>query len=298
MGEALVFRKAAPLRDADVDKLVRHVRTLIVGRLQRLGLLDADQRIDPDTGIELDELDSQHAAAVQGLIPFGPQAGLRTAMLEEREPQRRAGVKKKLCADHRGFSLHAAVRVGEGKRDRLERICRYVARPPLAQERLAVTARGDVIYRFRHPWKNGRTAVVLDPMTFLSRLAAQVPPPRRHGLTYHGVLAPAASRRDEIVPGYAEEEEHALCHSRGEGAAGAKPPPPQHRRPERYSWAELMRRTFEIDVLLCPCGARRRVLSLVCDPAQIRRVLLHMGLPADPPQRAPPRAVQGVIGFA
>ena len=58
-----------------------------------------------------------------------------------------------------------------------------------------------------------------------------------------------------------------------------------------------MRRTFEIDVLLCPCGARRRVLSLVCDPAQIKRVLEHMGLPVDPPQRAPPRAVQRVMGF-
>jgi hypothetical protein len=39
------------------------------------------------------------------------------------------------------------------------------------------------------------------------------------------------------------------------------------------------------------------VLSLVCDPAQITRVLEHMGLPTDPPERAPPRAVQGVMQF-
>ena len=39
------------------------------------------------------------------------------------------------------------------------------------------------------------------------------------------------------------------------------------------------------------------MLRLVCDPAQIRRVLEHLGLPADPPERAPPRAVQGVMGF-
>ncbi len=51
------------------------------------------------------------------------------------------------------------------------------------------------------------------------------------------------------------------------------------------------------DVLQCQCGARQRVLSLVCDPAQIRRVLEHMGLLTDPPERAPPRAVQGVMGF-
>ena len=190
------------------------------------------------------------------------------------------------------------MRIGAGKRERLERPCRYVTRPPLAQDRLSVTERGDVVYRFRHPWKNGRTAVVLDPMTFLSRLAAQVHPPRRHGLTYHGVLAPAAARRDEIVPGYDEEAERDRCrHSPRKSDEGA-PPPPKRLRPERYSWAELMQRTFAIDVLLCSCGARRRVLSLVCDPAQIRRVLEHLGLPADPPQRAPPRAVQGAMEFA
>ena len=36
--------------------------------------------------------------------------------------------------------------------------------------------------------------VRLDPLTFLSRLAALIPPPRAHLLTYHGVLAPGASQ--------------------------------------------------------------------------------------------------------
>ncbi len=62
-------------------------------------------------------------------------------------------------------------------------------------------------------------------------------------------------------------------------------------------WAEFMQRTFAVDVLQCPCGARRRVLSLVCDPAQITMVLEQMGLPSDPPERAPPRAAQGVMKF-
>ena len=47
----------------------------------------------------------------------------------------------------------------------------------------------------------------MDPMTFLSRFAAQMPPPRQHVLTYHGVLADAACKRDQIVPGYNEPAE-------------------------------------------------------------------------------------------
>ena len=84
------------------------------------------------------------------------------------------------------------------------------------------------------------------------------------------------------------------CPENGAGRDGPEERTPSRRarrRPERYSWAALMKRTFEIDVLHCPCGARRRVLSVVCDPTQICRVLEHMGLPADPPERAPPRKV-------
>jgi len=139
------------------------------------------------------------AAAIQGLIPFGPAAGTPTGSCAT-DPPPGAGVRKKLCASVRGFSLHAAVRVGAGQRERLERLCRYVTRPPLAQDRLSVTEDGKIVYRFRRPWRNGTSAVVLDPMTFLSRLAAQIPPPRFHMLSYYGVLAPAAGKRHRIVP--------------------------------------------------------------------------------------------------
>ncbi|MBM4113849.1 MAG: hypothetical protein FJ253_10870, partial [Phycisphaerae bacterium] len=41
-------------------------------------------------------------------------------------------------------------------------------------------------------------AVSFDPLTFIERLAALVPPPRAHQLTYHGVLAPASAWRDLV----------------------------------------------------------------------------------------------------
>ena len=62
----------------------------------------------------------------------------------------------------------------------------------------------------------------------------------------------------------------------------------------RYSWAELLRRVFLIDVLVCPrCGGTRRLLAAIHDPAAIRKVLGAMGLPAEVPMlasaRSPPR---------
>ena len=101
-------------------------------------------------------------------------------------------------------AIHCTQRFGWESRLATDwRNCADTSPAPLSpKERLSVAKNGHIVYRFRKAWRNGKTAVVLDPMTFLSRLAAQVPPPRFHMLTYHGVLAPAASRRDEIVPGH------------------------------------------------------------------------------------------------
>jgi len=41
-----------------------------------------------------------------------------------------------LCADAHGFSLHAGVRCGAHQRKKLERLCRYITRPAIANERL------------------------------------------------------------------------------------------------------------------------------------------------------------------
>lgn len=51
-----------------------------------------------------------------------------------------------------------------------------------------------------------------------------------------------------------------------------------------------MRRTFSIDVETCgQCGSRVTRTALVKDPAGITRFLRHLGLPTEPPARAPPR---------
>ncbi|WP_106089402.1 transposase [Enhygromyxa salina] len=70
----------------------------------------------------------------------------------------------------------------------------YVARPPIAQERLELTADRRCRYNFRHAWKNGVHAVLLAPLDLIARLCALIPPPRLHMLRYHGVLAAHANR--------------------------------------------------------------------------------------------------------
>jgi hypothetical protein len=72
------------------------------------------------------------------------------------------------------------------QRPALERLCRYVARPALATERLHGRPDGRLENELRHPWADGTTAAVSEPGALLGRLSALVQLPRAHLATYHG----------------------------------------------------------------------------------------------------------------
>ena len=63
------------------------------------------------------------------------------------------------------------------------------------------------------------------------------------------------------------------------GAAAAPtapraPPPAGTVRPRHVAWAELLRRTFGLDVLACPdCGGRLRLVATIAKPQGIARIL-------------------------
>ncbi len=96
-----------------------------------------------------------------------------------------------------GVDVHAEVAF-DGRDVRLERLVRYVTRPPLAADRLEEHDGGRVRYGLKKAWKDGTHAVVLEPLDLIARLAAIVPPPRWHLVRYHGVLAANATERAEV----------------------------------------------------------------------------------------------------
>jgi hypothetical protein len=61
-------------------------------------------------------------------------------------------------------------------------------------------------------------------------------------------------------------------------------------RPSHYPWADLLRRTFAVDVLDFPeCGGRLRLLATITQRAVIERILTHLGLPTAPVAPEPAR---------
>ena len=76
----------------------------------------------------------------------------------------------------------------------------------------------------------------------------------------------------------------------GHGGLAAVPALPQPDTRRRYSWAELMKRVFRVDMLVCAhCGRKRKLPAALIDSDVIRKILQHLRLPTDAPRLRPPR---------
>jgi hypothetical protein len=130
---------------------------------------------------------------------MGDRAGLGVLRIGQLvDPEEAAFVTGRRCAMIDGVSLHANVAVPKGDRRRLEKLCRYIARPLVSTERLSKLSDGRLLYRLKRKWLDGTTHVVFERLELVEKLAAIVPPPRIHVVRYHGVLAPPAARYSSL----------------------------------------------------------------------------------------------------
>ncbi|MBM4346153.1 MAG: transposase [Deltaproteobacteria bacterium] len=68
-----------------------------------------------------------------------------------------------------------------GKIDRkgLEKLCRYLVRPPLSAQRLELAGGGQVRVHLKNEWSGGVKSVLMPESDLVLRLRASVPLPRR-----------------------------------------------------------------------------------------------------------------------
>jgi len=168
------------------------------------------------------------SAAVQGRLALGPRAGARVERLGHDPDAPWVESSRPLQARCDGCDLHAGVTVAGEDRQRLEQLCRYLLRPPIAQDRLALRPDGTVVVTLKTPWRDGTTHLRFEPLTLLERLASLTPRPRINVVIYHGLLAPhAAGRAAAVAYGRPAAVDQPHDHAVGAPpAAEAVPAPP------------------------------------------------------------------------
>jgi hypothetical protein len=141
--------------------------------------------------------------------------------------------------------------------------------------------------------RGGSLFLVLTPDELLARLATLVPPPRVHGLRYHGVFAPHSKVRSRIVPAAPEPPSPPPVVPPPALEPSARSLPhakPKAARTYRVAWAELLKKVFALDVLACPeCAGRMQLIAFIAEATVARRVLDHLGLDSTGPPLVRPQ---------
>jgi ribosomal protein S27E len=276
------FRNVPAPTAAELQTLVQTISERIGRRLERTGKLVRDEQ-SSYLALESegeDALKDLHGNSIQYRIAVGPHKGRQAFKLQSLPPLSgdRAG---ESLAKAAGFSLHAGVAAQAHQRNKLERVARYITRPPVAIERLSLTPQGNIKYSLKTPYRDGTTHVIFEPLDFIARLASLVPSARVNLTRYHGVFAPHARLRAQIVPSARGDQKKT-----GQGAEGAQASTPRH---VAMTWAQRLKRVFLIDVSVCEhCGGAVKIIACIEDQLTIRKILEHVACATSPPGQLPP----------
>ena len=298
--------------DKDIQRVVETVAKRVIRMLIRRGVISKDE-CSPDPLSEVSPLLSEMSfASIENSIGTGERKGqrVRRVLSDPAEGQRQSSLcyasrgfstadfalrartsfhgSRKIAAPARDFFLPcAATSVKATHRQRLEELCRYIARPPLAKSRLKILEDGQLLVKLKTRWSDGTTHLMLSPMEFIEKLASLVPPPRYNQLRYHGVLAPNAKMRKDVVPRPPEE----VCVDIEHKEQVRSEPEPYKSKSRRMSWAQLLKRVFKFDVEICGhCGGKMQIVAAVLKSSSIREYLDGVGLESTPPYIAPARS--------
>ena len=187
-------------------------------------------------------------------------------------------IEKMLHYENSGFSLDAKVKIEAWDRDGLERLIRYCARPAFASENLRLHGRM-LIYRFPKPSRTGQTYIQLEPLEFLTRIAAFIPHPRKHRRHYHGAFAPNSPLRKKVAANAQKFVSQTITDMKDAAEKVEK---------ISSNWAKLILRIYEVNPLTCTgCGKDIRIISFVTHREAIWRILRGIGLTAVVPEFDP-----------
>ena len=134
---------------SEIAEVLRVIIDKLISYLEKQGIISKDQTKDQEQEFQLpisdeDVFSKLQASSITYRFATGKSKGKKAIVLkalDDGDHNSPSG----LVAEHSGFSLHAGIATKALERDKLERICRYIARPAVAEEKLSLDDRGDVI---------------------------------------------------------------------------------------------------------------------------------------------------------
>jgi hypothetical protein len=266
--------------DEDLLCTLDKIKIAINKCLDKLGLLEDGEY--PDTYDEDSMMSHIAGASVSNVIGLGDRSGKPVMKLKGADPPK--PFKATLCVIKDGFSIHANTRIGAKKRDQLQKLICYTARPCLSQDRLFETPDGLIGYRLKRKFSDGTTCVFFKPIELIEKLVALVPPKYSNQTRYVGIFSPNAKDRNLVIP---KPKVTKNLHGKDKQKGKSYIP-----------WAELLRKTFKVEVLNCDnCGHLMEVIAVIQEKKAIEAILNCIGEPILSTKPNAPRAPPSQTDF-
>ncbi len=280
--ESIAFKKIKPPSINEVRETNLKIKKRFIRALRKKELIEDYE--EGNTQFIFPEfspiLEKGHASSIQRKIAWGKRKGKKVLLVGKLYdlPWEEFSGKRSSYID--GFSLHANVAIGKKNREGLERLCRYTTRPAIAESRLTKDSEGSILYELKKPYKDGTTHVKFSQLEFMEKIMCLIPPPRHHLIRFHGVLAPNNSWRSSIVP------KKKIQKKTGKNVYW-------------IPWAELLKRTFEVDSLSCKkCNHTMKIVAVILEQKIIQKIMNCLGikeerLGTENPSRGSPQKESG-----
>jgi len=161
---------------------------------------------------------------------------------------------------HSGFSVDNSVTLYPRDAVGLERLGRYILRSPVSLERMDYSLDTEQVVYHSKPGHDREAPERLEPMELIARLLTHIPDPHRHEIRYYGYYSSVARAEPQTAdPSPDSTETCSAFPTLEESRVAAARIAALRRR-----WADLIRRVYEIDPLVCArCGGPMRVVSFI-----------------------------------
>ena len=122
-------------------------------------------------------------------------------------------------------------------------------------------------------------------MQFVARVIMHIPEPRRHLVRYYGRYSNVSRGKRQKA-----EAENGEVGGAGPDSSAARVEV-RSARALRRSWAQLIKRIYEVDPLLCPsCGSEMKVIAFITEHDVVDAILRHLAKTKARSPRGPPGA--------
>jgi len=253
----IYFKEVNAPNKRDLEKLLKVIIKKILRWLERNSYLEVESN---NLKLLENTMASIHESSVCYKISVGPRKGEKIQIGGREDLVKVVNSGGGMSID--GFNIHAGVNIKKNQREKMSILFRYISRGPLAKGRVEAPNDEKILVKFKKPWSSGATHVVYTNLEFIEKLVALVPPQRAHLVRYHGVFAPSSSWRKEI------------CSKRNESNKK-----PEKQNKYRTPWAELLKRTFNVDAELCSkCGGNLKPIALIIKTEKVGAILSSLNI--------------------